>query len=445
MEPYFLLSDNNERFDLTLSPLMPPTLRCVLCRIRGGARKRSECGQWAHVVCVVWTPELGVREGTMAPKRLELDPARARLRCALCGGRGAAIECAFGDCAACAHPFCALGDSKWVLSSARDFALYCPTHQAEAPDSDDDDVSSGNSSSRSQRSSNSRSSSSSGGESDSDETAALIAHESVKVDRDCSDSGRRWSGAHTPRHPLRLSHVDSISGLEDTPTEVTGGFKPDGTSGGNYGGGNYGDEFGALVDTPASGDRCFARSLLLADTPAASGGGGRRGVAAADSSSHSFGANLLVDTPAAPLLQARRLPTTPWSCRKCTFHNAAEATVCGMCEAGRARGRSRLKKTAKVLMMQDREQRKSKKTKKQKDDNDGAGAKLAKCSKRPRQERAAVSEKLARGRAVAKSLVALEADLSGSASEDEECTDSDDASHNSFLDDQTQRDNDCHM
>jgi hypothetical protein len=122
--------------------------RCVLCRVRGGAVKQAlplaggrlkakGGGGWAHVFCVLWTPELTLDGASMRATSLAtLDPARAGLGCSACGGRGrAVVQCAEPSCVAGAHPFCARS-RRWVLldepivpNAASDFQMLCPAHR----------------------------------------------------------------------------------------------------------------------------------------------------------------------------------------------------------------------------------------------------------------------------------------------------------------------------
>ncbi|CAN0017137.1 unnamed protein product, partial [Hapterophycus canaliculatus] len=104
--------------------------RCALCRQPGGALKLSRCGRWVHVVCVWWTPELSTEPDTVRPGSLaRLDPARQRLSCSACHGRGGgAVECAEPSCLEACHPFCAMRAGLLLRESDGAFELFCRTH-----------------------------------------------------------------------------------------------------------------------------------------------------------------------------------------------------------------------------------------------------------------------------------------------------------------------------
>lgn len=83
-----------------------------------------------HVVCVWWTPELATDPDTVRPCSLaRLDPARRRLSCSACHGRGgAAVECAEPSCLEACHPFCAMRAGLLLRESDGAFELFCRTH-----------------------------------------------------------------------------------------------------------------------------------------------------------------------------------------------------------------------------------------------------------------------------------------------------------------------------
>lgn len=103
---------------------------CVLCNRKGGALKLSQCGKWAHVVCVWWTPELTSDPETARPGLLsKIDPERASLTCARCHERGgAAVQCAVPHCLQACHPFCALRAGFLLREHDGVFEQYCRTH-----------------------------------------------------------------------------------------------------------------------------------------------------------------------------------------------------------------------------------------------------------------------------------------------------------------------------
>ncbi|CAM9544701.1 unnamed protein product, partial [Discosporangium mesarthrocarpum] len=109
--------------------------KCVLCCHGGGALKLSTCGQWSHMVCVAWTPELKLKleqDGSARPLALSrLDPDRSRLTCSLCHGvGGAAVQCAHPPCYEALHPSCALGAGFLleVEGERGGFEMRCRVH-----------------------------------------------------------------------------------------------------------------------------------------------------------------------------------------------------------------------------------------------------------------------------------------------------------------------------
>lgn len=103
---------------------------CALCSRSGGALKLSQCGKWAHVVCVWWTPELTSDPDTVRPGPLsKLDPERGSLACSRCHERGgAAVKCAIPSCLEACHPFCALRAGLLLQENDGTFELFCRTH-----------------------------------------------------------------------------------------------------------------------------------------------------------------------------------------------------------------------------------------------------------------------------------------------------------------------------
>ncbi|CAM9607098.1 unnamed protein product [Ectocarpus sp. 12 AP-2014] len=108
----------------------PRSISCALCKQPGGAMKLSRCSRWVHVACVWWTPELATEPGTVRPGPLAgLDPARSRLACSACHGRGgAAVECAEPSCPEAYHPFCAMRAGLLLREADGSFELFCRTH-----------------------------------------------------------------------------------------------------------------------------------------------------------------------------------------------------------------------------------------------------------------------------------------------------------------------------
>jgi len=83
---------------------------CALCFQATGSMKRCHRGLlWAHPLCVYFTPELTVSARTNRLNNIELlDRERSQLVCGLCDETGGAVvQCAYRDCLAAYHPYCA--------------------------------------------------------------------------------------------------------------------------------------------------------------------------------------------------------------------------------------------------------------------------------------------------------------------------------------------------
>ncbi|KAL4172851.1 hypothetical protein KRP22_008013 [Phytophthora ramorum] len=127
------------------STASPSQLRCQLCPQRGGAFKRTECGQWVHVQCFLWIPEFRVVQGDddmlVLGALSSLDPDRKTLDCSLCHsakGHGI-IQCAHKRCMAAFHVSCAAYAHYRMdqldpptgegTESGTLFIAYCPLHR----------------------------------------------------------------------------------------------------------------------------------------------------------------------------------------------------------------------------------------------------------------------------------------------------------------------------
>jgi len=97
------------------------TIRCEFCPSRTGAFKRTERGNWGHVVCAHWIPELGFGNADFVDVITgegRLAAARPRPRgCVVCeADEGATLGCAAPGCGAAYHVTCAIarGLVLWI-------------------------------------------------------------------------------------------------------------------------------------------------------------------------------------------------------------------------------------------------------------------------------------------------------------------------------------------
>ena len=109
---------------------------CELCKNTDGTLRRSECGKWVHTICVIFTPELALNHNNRRRARLcDLDPDRHTLKCCVCKGIGGSnIQCAYGDCLASFHPFCAFLARKQMIRRMDEEGycyseIYCNVHK----------------------------------------------------------------------------------------------------------------------------------------------------------------------------------------------------------------------------------------------------------------------------------------------------------------------------
>ena len=115
------------------------TTVCEICCNFGGAYKAlDKPGKWIHSVCAAWIPEIYISDIKEYPTKLTIkgiDKKRFRLKCGLCSGKGACVECKHGKCRTAAHPWCVVnkpgGYTRRVVKDEDDdliWQIFCKTH-----------------------------------------------------------------------------------------------------------------------------------------------------------------------------------------------------------------------------------------------------------------------------------------------------------------------------
>lgn len=92
------------------SPSMP--VSCILCHLaNSGAFKQTDKGEWVHVVCAIWVPEVHFANTIFLEPVIgieRIDRQRWRLVCYICRKRGGAcIQCDKSTCCTAFHVTCA--------------------------------------------------------------------------------------------------------------------------------------------------------------------------------------------------------------------------------------------------------------------------------------------------------------------------------------------------
>ena len=89
-------------------------------------------------MCAAWIPEIYIADINEYPTKLtinRLDKKRFKLKCGLCSGKGACVECKHGKCRTAAHPWCVVntpkGYTRRVVKDEDDeliWQIFCQTH-----------------------------------------------------------------------------------------------------------------------------------------------------------------------------------------------------------------------------------------------------------------------------------------------------------------------------
>ncbi|ORY37183.1 hypothetical protein BCR33DRAFT_721550 [Rhizoclosmatium globosum] len=100
--------------------------RCVLCPGKSGALKKSTDGEWVHVLCAIWIPEVLITNRVLMDgiDVRGIPKARISLRCFVCGNAGrdsseakmACIQCCFDNCFSSYHVSCAVAVGLYMDS-----------------------------------------------------------------------------------------------------------------------------------------------------------------------------------------------------------------------------------------------------------------------------------------------------------------------------------------
>ncbi|MFH4978641.1 hypothetical protein AB6A40_005350 [Gnathostoma spinigerum] len=89
---------------------------CVLCPVTGGAMKVTKRGQWAHIVCALWIPEVrfeDVNHREPITNISDIPDERWMFRCSVCDTKqGACIQCTVSNCSTAFHVSCAFRNNQ---------------------------------------------------------------------------------------------------------------------------------------------------------------------------------------------------------------------------------------------------------------------------------------------------------------------------------------------
>ena len=93
---------------------------CLLCMQGEGAFKQAKQGEWVHVFCALWIPEVGfgnVEKMEPITKIKQIPISRWSLSCCFCQERvGACIQCSMKNCFVPFHPSCAYSNRCHMMT-----------------------------------------------------------------------------------------------------------------------------------------------------------------------------------------------------------------------------------------------------------------------------------------------------------------------------------------
>jgi len=108
-----------------------PFVQCVLCGGRNGALKRTTDSRWIHILCALWSPEVGfMNEETLEPIDgiNDIPEDKWNQQCSLCNE-------SIGVCTTCDEKEC---DESFHVGCARTYGLFV---EASLPSGSEDDMS----------------------------------------------------------------------------------------------------------------------------------------------------------------------------------------------------------------------------------------------------------------------------------------------------------------